>query len=122
MDANGWQIGSGAHDLLRLLALHPQGTAATIKQRDERERPFQFGNRYFRSLQFQTVRHDGGGNRGNSSGNAFIITFPEPVSGPFALGYGSHFGLGLFQPIMSLEAAPLDESDSAASIRNPSQL
>lgn len=24
--------------------------------------------------------------------------FPEPGSGPFALGYGSHFGLGLFVP------------------------
>jgi len=99
MDACGWQVGSGAHDLLRLLALHPQGTAATIKQCDERERPFQFGNRYLRSLQFQTIRHDGGGNRGNSSGKAFIVTFPEPVSGPLAFGYGSHFGLGLFVPV-----------------------
>lgn len=26
------------------------------------------------------------------------ITFPEPVIGPIALGYASHFGLGLFQP------------------------
>ena len=99
MDASGWQVGSGAHDLLRLLALHPHGTAATIKQFDERERPFQFGNRHLRSLQFQTIRHDGGGNRGNSSGNAFIITFPEPVSGPLAFGYGSHFSLGLFVPV-----------------------
>ncbi|MDA1278162.1 MAG: type I-U CRISPR-associated protein Csb2 [Verrucomicrobia bacterium] len=101
MDASGWQVGSGAHDLLRLLALHPQGTGATIKQLDERERPFAFGvdgERRFRSLQFQTIRHDGGGNRGNSSGNAFMITFPEPICGPLALGYGSHFGLGLFQP------------------------
>jgi len=40
--------------------------------------------------------------RGQSSpppadcGFAIRITFPEPVSGPIALGYGSHFGLGLF--------------------------
>jgi len=122
MDASGWQVGSGAHDLLRLLALYQQGTTATIKQCDERERPFQFGNRYLRSLQFQTIRRDGGGNRGNSSGNAFIITFPEPVSGPLAFGYGSHFGLGLFQPIMSSGAAQLDESNSTASIRNQSKL
>jgi CRISPR-associated protein Csb2 len=99
MDASGWQVGSGAHDLLRLLSLHPLGNAATIKQCDERERPFQFGNRHLRSLQFQTIRYDGGGNRGNSSGNAFTIIFPEPVSGPFAFGYGSHFGLGLFVPV-----------------------
>jgi CRISPR-associated protein Csb2 len=99
MDASGWQVGSGAHDLLRLLALHPQGVAATIKQLDERECPFQFGNRHLRSLQFQTIRHDGGGNRSNSSGNAFTITFPELVSGPLAFGYGAHFGLGLFVPV-----------------------
>ena len=98
MDASGWQVGSAAYDLLRLLALHPQGSAATIKQLDERERPFQFGSRRLRSLQFQTSRHDGGGNRGGGSGNAFVITFPEPVNGPLALGYGAHFGLGLFVP------------------------
>jgi len=104
MDANGWQIGCGAHDLLRLLALQPHGTAAAIKQCEERDCPLQFGNRHLRSLQFQTIRHDGGGKRGNSSGNAFIITFPEPISGPLALGYGSHFGLGLFQPV--IESGP----------------
>jgi len=98
MDASGWQVGSGAHDLLRLLALHRQGAAANIKQFDERERPFQFGSRSLRSLQFQTIRHDGGGNRGNSSGNAFTITFPKPVNGPLTFGYGAHFGLGLFVP------------------------
>jgi CRISPR-associated protein Csb2 len=98
MDASGWQVGSAAHDLLRLLALHPQGSAVTIKQLEERERPFQFGSHNLRSLQFQTIRHNGGGNRGNSSGSAFTITFPEPVRGPLALGYGAHFGLGLFVP------------------------
>ena len=122
MDASGWQIGSGAHDLLRLLALHPHGNAATIKQCDERERPFRFGSRSLRSLQFQTVRHDGGGNRGNSSGNAFIITFPEPVSGPLTFGYGSHFGLGLFQPISSSGGAQINERGSDASNLNRSEL
>jgi CRISPR-associated protein Csb2 len=112
MDASGWQIGSGAHDLLRLLALHPHGIAATIKQCDERERPFQFGNRYLRSLQFQTIRHDGGGHRGVNSGNAFIITFPEPVNGPLAFGYGSHFGLGLFLPITDMGTVQPISGDS----------
>ena len=27
-----------------------------------------------------------------------IVTFPEPVWGPLAFGYGAHFGLGLFSP------------------------
>jgi CRISPR-associated protein Csb2 len=99
MHASGWQIGSSAHDLLRFLSLHPHGTAATISQIDERDRPFKFGSRHLRSLQFQTVRHEGGGKRGDSSGNAFTITFAEPVSGPFVFGYGAHFGLGLFVPV-----------------------
>ena len=103
MDDNGWQEGSAAHDLLRLLALNPKWQGAKIrKQLAERESPFEFGNRKLRSLQFQTIRHNGSGKRGHDSGAAFIIEFPEPVSGPFALGYGSHFGLGLFQPIMNL--------------------
>jgi len=98
MAENGWQIGSGGHDLLRMLALHPHGADATIKQLDERERPFQFGNRSLRSQQFQTTRYDGNGNRGNSSGNAFSVTFSKAIAGPLAFGYGSHFGLGLFVP------------------------
>jgi hypothetical protein len=41
---------------------------------------------------------------------------------PFSLGGQCHFGLGLFQPFMSSGVAPLDKSDSAASIRNQSKL
>jgi CRISPR-associated protein Csb2 len=114
MDPNGWQIGCGAHDLLRLLALHPKGSGSFVKKLDERGLPFQFGTRGLRSLQFQTTRHKGGGNRGNSSGHAFTITFPEPVRGPLALGYGAHFGLGLFVPVDNSRAAQFDENCSKA--------
>lgn len=31
-------------------------------------------------------------------GYGFRITFPDSVDGPLALGYGAHFGLGLFIP------------------------
>lgn len=95
---SGWQEGSAGHDLLRLLALHPNGGGSTIRQLPERDGPYKFGERSLRSLQFQTVRHDGGGSRGEANGAAFTITFPEERSGPFALGYGCHFGLGLFIP------------------------
>ena len=99
MDDNGWQEGSAAHDLLRLLALNPNWHGAKIRrQLAERDCPFEFGSRKLRSLQFQTTRHDGAGSRGHDSGAAFIIEFPELVSGPVALGYGCHFGLGLFVP------------------------
>lgn len=29
----------------------------------------------------------------------FEIEFAEPVCGPIALGFGCHFGLGLFLPV-----------------------
>ncbi|KIG18939.1 hypothetical protein DB30_06550 [Enhygromyxa salina] len=32
------------------------------------------------------------------AGSGFRITFTKPVCGPIALGYGAHFGLGLFRP------------------------
>lgn len=98
MDANGWQIGSPGHDLLRLLALDPRLAGATISQSPARERPFRFGSRRLATLEFQTIRHSGSGRRGKDPGGAFTITFPEPVTGPIALGYGAHFGLGLFVP------------------------
>jgi len=34
-----------------------------------------------------------------TTGYGFRIDFPEEVEGPLALGYGSHFGLGLFAPL-----------------------
>ena len=98
LDANGWQQGSAAHDLLRLLKMHPHGAGAKIRQLDERERPFRFGRGNLRSLQFQTCRNGGEGRRGSGFGSAFEIAFSEPVTGPLAFGYGSHFGLGLFIP------------------------
>jgi CRISPR-associated protein Csb2 len=49
-------------------------------------------------LEFQSQRFHGQGLRGGRSGTAFRLTFAEPISGPLALGYGAHFGLGLFVP------------------------
>ncbi|HEU5080089.1 MAG TPA: type I-U CRISPR-associated protein Csb2 [Opitutaceae bacterium] len=98
LDAHGWQQGSAAHDLLRQLANHPHGEGATIRQIEERTRPFRFGSSSLHSLQFQTWR-DGEGRRGNGSGSAFEITFAGPIVGPLALGYAAHFGLGLFVPV-----------------------
>jgi CRISPR-associated protein Csb2 len=98
MDATGdWQIGSDGHDLIRLLALDPRTRNATVGVIDHVP-PLAAGGRYFRALQFQTIRHGGGGSRGIGSGTAFTITFPDPVAGPLVFGYGSHFGLGLFVP------------------------
>ena len=106
MCSNGWQQGSSPEDLLRLLALNPKWQGARIRRQiPERDLPFQFGNCRLRSLQFQSICHDGMGSRGHDSGASFVIKFPESVNGPIAVGYGAHFGLDLFVPVLNLSSA-----------------
>ena len=40
---------------------------------------------------------DGNQGRTFAVGFAIRLEFDEPIYGPIALGYGSHFGLGLFE-------------------------
>ncbi len=56
-------------------------------------------SRQLRWIQFRRSRVLGNGSKGSHPGSGFILEFPEPVSGPIALGYGCHFGLGLFAPM-----------------------
>lgn len=49
-------------------------------------------------LKFRRERVFGNGRRGLHPGCGFEIEFNEPVQGPVALGYGCHYGLGLFAP------------------------
>ncbi len=50
---------------------------------------------------FRQQRVLGEGRRGADFGKGFEIEFGEPVSGPIALGYACHFGLGLFVPVQT---------------------
>ncbi len=47
-------------------------------------------------LKFRRERQSGGGVRHHSTPFGLRLQFSQPVTGPIALGYGSHFGLGLF--------------------------
>lgn len=49
-----------------------------------------------RWLEFQRERRRGGGSLAGAFGYGFRLVFDEPVTGPLALGYGCHFGLGQF--------------------------
>ena len=49
-----------------------------------------------RSLQFHRFRSRGRETTTDAHGVLLLLRFPEPVTGPIALGYGCHFGLGLF--------------------------
>jgi len=52
------------------------------------------GTPSFRWLSFQRSRKG----QEDQSGYGFRLVFEDPVEGPFALGAGCHFGLGLFLP------------------------
>lgn len=101
LDETGWQTGSAPHDLQRLLALDSKTTGAKIT----RDKTIRAGQRDLRAIQFQTVRHDGHGKRGDGDAAGLTIVFPEEVQGPLALGYGVHFGLGLFVPANTSECS-----------------
>jgi CRISPR-associated protein Csb2 len=94
LDEAGLAIGSPEHDLRRLLQAEGLPTPDDVKEVSH----LQLANRRLRWLQFQRERKHGEGARAGVHGYGFHITFPEAVSGPIALGYGAHFGLGLFVP------------------------
>ena len=47
---------------------------------------------------FRRRRFKGGGSRGPDWAFGARLVFVQPVRGPIAIGYGAHFGLGLFVP------------------------
>ncbi|MES2792136.1 MAG: type I-U CRISPR-associated protein Csb2 [Planctomycetota bacterium] len=57
------------------------------------------GGHFTSWLKFRRERYKGGGQHASPQGYGFNLTFPEPVRGPIALGYGCHFGLGQFVPV-----------------------
>jgi CRISPR-associated protein Csb2 len=55
-------------------------------------------NRKRRPIHFHRSRNRRGLTQPDRLGSFWCLTFPEPVFGPLALGFGCHFGLGLFRP------------------------
>lgn len=96
LDADGWPLGSPAQDLRRLIQ---QELSKTPKISQPHTSIVVRPDRILRVLQFQTQRFQGEGRHGHQAAAAFTLEFDEPVSGPLAFGYGSHFGLGLFVPV-----------------------
>ena len=87
---NSLQIGSPKHDLLRLLGLNG---LVPVSVKCE---PLGTSNRAL--LSFTVGRRSGGGRRCGNTGYSCLLEFSELVGGPIAVGYGSHFSLGLFVP------------------------
>jgi len=53
-------------------------------------------------LHFHRFRSRGRERQHDTTGALLQVKFPVPVNGPVAMGYGSHFGLGLFVPQLHL--------------------
>ena len=51
-----------------------------------------------RPIDFHRFRSKRGLTQPDTRGSFWRLTFAAPVSGPLALGFGCHFGLGLFRP------------------------
>jgi CRISPR-associated protein Csb2 len=58
------------------------------------------GNQTRNAIRFHRFRGKRGLNQPDRHGSFWRMTFAEPVSGPIALGFACHFGLGLFKPVI----------------------
>jgi len=93
-EENGLRVGSPEHDLRRLLALGGFPEPLEVSALAEGG----FSGRRLPWARFRTRRLTGEGLRSNQAAWGWRLVFPRPVQGPICLGYGSHFGLGLFGP------------------------
>jgi CRISPR-associated protein Csb2 len=50
-------------------------------------------------VHFRRFRNRHGLTQPDRLGSFWRLVFPEPVTGPLALGFACHYGLGLFKPI-----------------------
>lgn len=62
-------------------------------------REVEFSGRKLRPLHFHRFRGKRGLVQPDTLGRLIELRFDEPVRGPVALGFGCHFGLGLFVPV-----------------------
>jgi CRISPR-associated protein Csb2 len=54
--------------------------------------------RQLRAVQFRRIRGKRGLRQPDRLGKLLRLRFADPVAGPLALGFGCHFGLGMFRP------------------------
>ncbi|HEY8587358.1 MAG TPA: type I-U CRISPR-associated protein Csb2 [Rhodanobacter sp.] len=66
-----------------------------------------------RSIHFYRFRNKRGLQQPDRQGCLLRLTFPHPVAGPLALGFGCHFGLGLFVPLSTVGASSPNPANSA---------
>jgi CRISPR-associated protein Csb2 len=90
----GLRVGGAEHDLRRLLRAAGFPEPVQVHQLPE----CRLADRTYPWNRFRTRRLDGGGLSGSGPAVGWRLVFAESVSGPLCVGYGSHFGLGVFVP------------------------
>ncbi len=94
--ACGCPRGGPEHDLRRLLKENGFPAPAFIESIEALELP---GRRVRWPLFLRDRQHGIGTGAVGRPGYGFRLRFDQPIQGPLALGYGAHFGLGLFLPV-----------------------
>lgn len=94
LDGRGLQIGSPEHEVRRLLGMQNLAEIVSV----EPIAGTLLGKKQIGWSGFRLSRDGGRGRWAGSRGYGFRIEFSEPVNGPIAVGYGAHFGMGLFVP------------------------
>ena len=89
--------------LLLRRGLDPSGVEVTVRD------TIDVGGTPRRAIHFHRFRSRGREAQPDAAGALLDVVLPEPLTGPLAIGYGSHFGLGVFA------AEPDEESGASAS-------
>ena len=73
-----------------------------------------------RAIHFYRFRSRGREAQPDTAGALLDVVLANPMEGPLALGYGSHFGLGLFAPVLgdTIDECSLSGATSAVSSRD----
>lgn len=90
---SGVQVDGPEDQLRREFGLRSLSVPTLVERLDA----YPLQRRKLRWLEFRRWRSKGKG-PSNGIGFGFRISFPSEVRGPLAVGYGCHFGLGLFVP------------------------
>lgn len=96
---------------LRLVRPDLAGDQIDIEPLWDDNRVFKVGERW-RILQFKRFRQKREDDGGRRLAGAFRLRFSRPVRGPLALGWSSHFGMGLFVPHAEDAAVPRRHQES----------
>ena len=92
--ASGHLKTSGYPGEVRRLLKRRGFESAEVQVRELKE--IEVGGTHRRAIQFYRFRSRGSEAQPDAAGVLLRIVLPEPIVGPLALGFGSHFGLGLF--------------------------